>query len=129
MLYIFPCSVSLPRQFVPLLFTFFCFQFTIQIFIRTSLCHCNCLLYIIVFFFVNFSSFLSLILSHVFTASFFLLCFPVLPHSTTMSPYLIFGFQMSLSAQSQPFFSISAVLFQSSNNQSLPPKILVKTHV
>ena len=60
MLYIFPCSVSLPSQSVKLFLTFFCFQSSIQIVIRTSLRHCNCLLYLTFLFFVDlFSTFIS----------------------------------------------------------------------
>ena len=41
LLYILLCSVSLPSQSVQLLLTFFCFQSSIQIVIRTSLRHRN----------------------------------------------------------------------------------------
>ena len=41
----------------------------------------------------------------------FLLCSPVLPHSTTMSPYLLFISQISLPAQSQLFFFFIFPLF------------------
>ena len=59
-LYIFPCSVSLPSQSVQFLLTFFCFQSSIQIVIRTSLRHCNCLLCLTFLFFVDlFSIFIS----------------------------------------------------------------------
>ena len=106
MLYIFPCSVSLPSQSVQLLFTFFCFQSSIQIIICMSLCHCNCLLCLILLFFVFsffFLVFSSLILFHAFFTS-SLLCSFELPHSTTMSPCLLFISQMSLPVQYQLFF-------------------------
>ena len=103
MLYIFPCSVSLPSQSVQFIFTFFCFQSSIQIIIHTSLRHRNCLLCLTLLFFVDlftiylFFPMLSLPLS-------FLLCSPELPHSITMSPCLLFISQMPLSAQFQLFF-------------------------
>ena len=84
-LHIFPRYVSLPSQSVQLLLTLFRFQSSIQIFIRMFLRHRNCLLYSSLYIFLLFSS---LILFHAFFAS-FLFCFPVLPHSTTMSPHLL----------------------------------------
>ena len=45
-------ALSLPSQSVQLLFTFFCFQSSIQIVIRTSLRHCNCLLCLTLLIFV-----------------------------------------------------------------------------
>ena len=71
MLYIFSCSVSLPSQSVQLIFTFFCFQSSIQIFIHTSFCHRNCLLCLLFFSLYIFLVFLSLILSDAFLVSFF----------------------------------------------------------
>ena len=83
------------------LLSFFCFQSSMQIFIRTSLRHCNCLLYLTLLFFVHlFTIFISYFVPCFFCLFLsFLLWSPVLSHSTTMSPYLLFVFQMPLPAQ------------------------------
>ena len=105
MLYIFPCSVSLPSQSVQLLLIFFCFQSSIQIFIRTSLCHRNCLLCLTLFFLcTSFYYFHLLFYPMLSSPPSFILCSSELPHFTTMSFYLRFVFQMSLPAQFQLFF-------------------------
>ena len=49
----FPCFASLPSQSVQLLLTFFCFQSSIQIVIRTSLRRHNCLFCLTLLFFVD----------------------------------------------------------------------------
>ena len=63
MLYIFPCSVSLPSQSIQIIFTF-CFQSSIQIVICMSLHHCNCLFCLTLLFFVD-----------LFSIFYFVLCF------------------------------------------------------
>ena len=124
MLYIFPCSVSLPSQSVQLFFTFFCFQSSIQIVIRTSLRHFNCLLALL-FFVYLFSIFISYFVSCflcLFLFFYALLNFlippPCFPVSILFPKYYS---QYSFSC----FFSISVVLSHSSGNPSLPPRILV----
>ena len=102
--YIFPCSVSLPSQSVQLFFTFFCSNlvykssYACPFAIATAF---FALLFFSLYIFLVFSSpicpMLSLPLS-------FLLCSPELPHSTTMSPCLLFVSQMSLPVQFQLFF-------------------------
>ena len=53
----------------------------------------------------------------------FVFCSPVLPHSTTMSPCLLFVSQIfTPSPVSTVFLSISAVLFYSSGNHPCLPK-------
>ena len=126
MLYIFPYSVSLPRQSVQFIFTFFCFQSSIQIVICTSLCHCNCLLCLTLLFFVYLFSIL---------ISYFVPCFLCLflffyallnssfHHHVFLSPFRFPN--VTPSTVSAVFLSISAVLFHSSGNPSLPHRVLV----
>ena len=126
MLYIFPCSVSLPSQSVQLLFIFFCFQYSIQIFIRTSLCHRNCLLCLALLFFVDlFTFFISYFVPYFLCL--FLFFYAVLnfliPPPCLLSPFRFPN--VTLSTVSAAFFSISFVLSNSSGNRSLPPSILV----
>ena len=99
---IFPCSVSLPSQSVQLLFTFFCFQSSIQIFIHMSLHHCNCLLCLTLVFFVYlFSIFISYFVPCFFCLFLF---FYALLNFLIPPPYLHFVSQMSLPVQFQLFF-------------------------
>ena len=68
-----------------------------------SLCHRNCLLCLTLLFFVDlFSLFISYLVPCFLCV--FLLCSPKLPHSTIMSPCLLFVFQMSIPTQFQLFF-------------------------
>ena len=56
----------------------------------------------------------------------FLLCFPELPHSTTMSPCLLFVSQMSLSVQCQLFFLAFSLFCPTDQvTRPLPPRILL----
>ena len=76
-----------------------------QIIIRLSLCHCNCLLCLTLLFFVYlFSIFYLLFCPMLSLPLSFLLCSPEFPHSTTMSPCLLFVSQMSLLVQFQLLF-------------------------
>ena len=104
MLYIFPCSVSLPIQSVQLFFTFFCFQSSIQIIICMSLCIATAFFALLFFSLYTFLVFSFLILSHAFFASFFSFSSFELSHSTTMSPCLLFVSQMSLPVKFQLLF-------------------------
>ena len=74
------------------------------------------LLFFSLYIFLVFSS---LILSHAFFASLFFLCSPELPHSTTMSPCLLFVSQMSLPVQFQLFF-LTFLLFCPSHQVTRP---------
>ena len=108
LLYIFPCSVSLPSQSVQLLFAFY-LQSSIQIVIARPFAIATPSLPYSSFLCISFLVFSSLILCHAFFASFFL-CFSELPHPTTMSPCLHFISQMSLPVQFQ-LFLLAFLLF------------------
>ena len=101
MLYIFPCSVSLPSQSVQLLLTFFCFQSSIQIYIACPFAITTAF-FALLFFVQLFTIFISYFVPCFLCL--FLLCSSVLPHSTTTSTYLLFVSQMLLPVQSQQFF-------------------------
>ena len=125
MLYIFPCSVSLPSQSVQLFFIYFCFQSNIKIIIHTSLCHCNCLLCLTPLFFVYlFSILISCFVPcfHCLFLFFVLSLTSSFHHHVSLSPFLFPN--VTLSTVSAVFLSISVVLFHSSGNSSLPPKNL-----
>ena len=117
MLYIIPWSVSLPSQSVQFLFTF-----VSNLAYKLSYAHPFAIataffallffsLYIFLVFFL-FCPMLSLPLS-------FLLCSPKLPHSTTMSPCLLFVSQMSLPVQFQLFF-LAFLLFCPTHQVTCP---------
>ena len=84
-----------------------------------SLRHRNCLLCPTLLFFVDLFSILSLIFSQAFFASFFSFMLFKLTYSTTMSPLLLFVFQMSLPAQFQLFF-LGFLLFCSNHQVTHP---------
>ena len=104
-LYIFPYSVSLHSQSVQFLLTFYYFQSSLQIFVHTSLRHCNCFLCLILLFFVHhFTFFISYFVLCFFCLFFLLLCSPEFLHSIIMFPCIVFVSQMSLPAEFQLFF-------------------------
>ena len=85
MLYIFPCS-CLPRQFVKLLLTFFCFQSSIQIFISISLepSQLPSLPYFVHLFTIFISYFIQCFLC---LFSFILSCTSSFHHHVSLSPF------------------------------------------
>ena len=108
------------------LYTFFCFQYSIQIVICTSLRHRNCLLCLTLVFFVDlFSIFISYFVPCFLCLFLFLMLFftSSFHHHVSLSHFRFPN--VTPSTVSAVFLSISAVLSHSSGNPSLPPKILV----
>ena len=105
--------------------TFFCFQSSTQILIRTSLCYRNCFLCLIRFFFVHlFTIFISYFIPCFLRLfPFMLFCTSSFHHHVSLYPFRFLN--VTPSTVSAVFLSISAVLFHSSGNPSLPRTIKV----
>ena len=104
MLYIFPCSASLPSQSVQLFSPSFVSNLAYKLSYACPFAIATAFFALHFFSLYIFLVFSFLILSHVSLPLSFLLCSLELPHSTTMSPCLLFVSQMSLPVQFQLFF-------------------------